>query len=119
MKIEVSATIGIVYTKQVGYWYKRNGYYIKDKWVKPKMIRKFKKVRIKEPYLSGSVEIKAFSDLVLGGVYSGDNGVQYLCVSKSNISEPISTLRNIPTNLGKLFLIPKDLTMVSKSYGER
>lgn len=118
MNIECNGTIGIVHKKQKPYWYKRKGYYVGERWVKPKKIRKFKTVTIKAPYLSGDIHLKVDSDFVIGGVYVDDNGKKYMCCSKTNIQNIQSTLRIVSTNLGKTFNVPKSLNLIMMQVGE-
>ena len=118
MKIDCLGTVGIVHTTQKPYWHKRKGYYVGERYVKPKKIRKYKTVRIKEPYLFGNIELKVDAEFVVGGVYVDENGKKYMCCSKTNFSEPISMLRIVATNLGKTFSAPKSLMLIMMQVGE-
>lgn len=118
MKIDCLGTIGIVHTKQKPYWYKRKGYYVGERYVKPKKIRKYKTVSLKEPYLSGDIQLKVDADFILGGVYVDDNGKKYMCTQKMSIPTPISTLRIVTMNLGKTFSAPKMLTHIMTPMSE-
>jgi len=115
MKIECLGTVGIVHTKQKPYWYKRKGFYVGKRYVKAKKIRKYKTVLIKEPYLSGNIELNVDADFVMGGIYVDENGKEYMCCRKMNINEMVSSLRIVSTNLGKLFSAPKTLTLIMKT----
>ncbi len=115
MRIECLGTIGIVHTKQVPYWYKRKGYYIGEKYVKAKKIRKYKTVQLKKPYLSGSVHLRVYSDLVMGGVYVDERGKKYMCVSNQFFTKTVCLLRICSTNLGSTFEPPQSLTLIMQS----
>jgi len=118
MKIECTGNIGVCSTKLVPYWYKRNGYYVGRRYVKPKRIKKFKRVKIKEPFLVGNIELGVDMDLFLGGIYVDENGQKYLCVRKSHIDKAYSWLRILQTNLGSFFSIPQSLTLLGKNITE-
>lgn len=118
MKIDCLGTIGIVHTKQKPYWYKRKGYYVGERYVKAKKIRKYKTVPLKEPYLSGDIQLKVDADFVLGGVYVDENGKKYCCVSFCNFTSPISTLKIVTTNLGKTFSAPTKLVHIMSAAFE-
>lgn len=109
MKINCLGTISIVYTKQKPYWYKRRGYYVGGRWVKPKKIRKHKAVLIKEPFLSGHITLEVDEKLILGGIYADENGKKYCCTMFHHFTEPLSTLEMVTTNLGKTFSVPTKL----------
>lgn len=119
MKIDCIATIGIVSTKQKPYWYKRKGYWVGKRYVKAKKIRKYKTVKLKEPYLSGDVRLKVYEALLMGGIYKADTGDTYVCTNLTNFTEPISELRHISTNLGKKFSVPQSLILAFKAVSER
>jgi hypothetical protein len=119
MNIECNGTIGIVSTRNRGYWYKRKGYYIGDKWVKPKRIRKFKKVPIK-PFLSGRIELKVDAELILGGIYRDENGRTYVCYTKNIFfGKPTSMLKIVATNLGETFSPPKSIALIMQACFEK
>lgn len=119
MRIEVSGNIGIVSTKRKYFNYKRKGYWVGQRWVKPKTIRKYKDVPIKEPYLSGNIELKVYEDFVLRGVYVDESERKYFCVTKNFIrNEPTSILKIIDMNIGNTFSPPKSLTLLGKPTAE-
>lgn len=119
MKIDCIGVIGIVHTKQKPYWYKRKGYYVGERWVRPKKICKYKTVPVKEPYLSGDIQLKVDADFVLGGVYIDENAKKYMCTQKVSMPNTISTLRIVTMNLGKTFSPPKNLQLVFTSMPEK
>lgn len=119
MNIKCFGTVGIVHRKQKPYWYKRKGYYVGERWVKPKKIRKFKTVPLKEPFLSGYIKLEVNEKLVLGGIYADENGKKYACVSFHNFTEPISELKIVTTNLGKTFAAPTQLVHIMSAAFER
>lgn len=118
MKITCIVEIGIVTKKLKGYWYKRKGYYIGKTWVKPKKIRKFKYVQIKEPFLSGSIELQVDIPLKLGCCYIDEHKRTYVCIDVENLKSPISILQGLSTILGKTFKTPTQLLLVQSSFSE-
>lgn len=120
MKIECLGNIVIVDTKPKPYWYKRNAYYVGNKKVKAKKIRKFKTVKLKEPYLSGNIRLIVDEHLTLGGVYQDNNGLKYICDIRLSIKETLqSQLRVVNTNLGKTFSCPKQLVCIMQTFPEK
>ena len=116
--IQVSGGITLVSTKRKPYWYKRKGYWVGDRYVKPKKIRKFKTVGLKKPYLAGDVTIEVNMACEVGHVYSDENKVLYICTSKSVIGLPCSRLRIVSTVLGSAYFFPIKLPCVHKPYSE-
>ena len=118
MKIDCLGTVGIVHTKQKPYWYKRKGFYVGERYVKAKKIRKYKTVPLKEPYLSGYIQLEVDEKLILGGIYADENGKKYCCVSFHNFTAPLSTLTIVTTDLGKTFAAPKKLVHIMSAAFE-
>jgi hypothetical protein len=119
MRIDVDATVGIVTTKIKLYQITRKGYWRSEKWIKPKKKTKVNKVPLKKPFLSGTVNLTAYSDLVLGGVYS-DGNETYVCVRKFNLGGPLSYLKNASTTFNNnIFIAPKELHLVSQMVPEK
>lgn len=110
MTIEILGTIEIVHTQQKPYWHKRKGYYVGDRWVKPKKVRKFKAIPIKQPYLFGDIKLRVDSDdFNLNEVFADESGRNYICTQVMAIPKPVSILTVLKTNLGKTFSAPKQL----------
>ncbi len=118
MQIACHGTIGVVTTKQKRYIKKRKGYYIGEKWVKPKRTVKFKQVPIKEPYLSGQILLSVNAELMLNGTYMDDACRLYICTSITRINGVTSTLMNANLNLGIAFSIPTRLQLIGKRITE-
>lgn len=109
MKIDCLGTVGIVHTKKKPYWYKRKGF---------RVVRKYKTVPLKEPYLSGYIQLEVDEKLILGGIYADENGKKYACVSFHNFTAPLSMLKIVTTNLGKTFSAPKNLVHIMSAFLE-
>lgn len=118
MKIEAKAAISIVTTKNKKYYYHRKGYYINGNYIKPKKILKIKKVPVKNPRLYGSIELFVDDLLDVSSIYMDENRVQYLCVSKENVTSPKSKLLNICTDLGSFYKTPNQLVKIGSMYAE-
>ncbi len=118
MQIACHGTIGVVTTKQKRYIKKRKGYFIGEKWVKPKKTVKFRQAPIKEPYLSGQILLSVNAELMLNGTYRDDAGRLYICTSITRMDGVISTLANANINLGIVFSIPTRLQLIGKRITE-
>lgn len=112
MNINCIGTVGIINTEQKFYWYKRKGYYIGDKYVKPRKLSRVKNIPIKDPYLYGDIKLVVDADLVLGGMYADENGKRYVCTESVSIQNTVCTLRITTMYLGKEFSVPKTLTFI-------
>jgi len=118
MNIKVIGTISVVSTIKKPYWHKRKGYYVGERWVKPKKKIKYKTVPLKQPHLFGDIQLEVDKDLVLNGMYVDENGKQYICMQRSLIPSPVSKLRVYNMNLGSTFSTPSKLTLVFSQASE-
>lgn len=117
--MRVIGRISIIATKPKHYWYHRKGYYVGERWVKPKKIRKCKYVPT-EPYLFGDLTLQDNRDLDLGRTYIDDSGRHWVCVNKTFYSDgAVSLLRIANPYLGTIYSDPQYLTPVSKPIGEK
>ena len=120
MRIEIDAQVGMVTTKNVPCKRKRKGYYRGDTYIKAKTFIRYKKIKIKNPYLSGTITLTVYDDLILGGIYEDQRGEKYLCVNKMHIGETKSFLKNATTSIrDNVFISPKSLICVVKTFPER
>lgn len=115
MRIDVSGNIKIVSTVRKPYWYKRAGYWVGDRFIAPKRIKKFKDVPLKTPYLYGHVQLVVHEHLRLGGTYVDHNGVRYRCTATTGGASNLM-IENI--NLGASFSPPLDLILIAQAFSE-
>ncbi len=119
MTIECIGNISVVDKTPKEITYKRKGYFIFNKWIKPKKLKRVKYVPLKEPYLFGTLTIVVDADYVLGGTYMDENINYWCCTSKTNLGVQKSSLKNVSTNLGRTFNIPTRLTLVMQQAPEK
>ena len=117
--MRVIGRISTIETKPKYYWYHRKGYYVGERWVKPKKIRKCKYIPT-EPYLFGTLMLLVDKGLDVGCSYVDDHDRKWLCTNKTITSEGCrSELKIMNPHLGKSFTPPSNLTIVYKPIGEK
>lgn len=121
MIIEIEGSIGIAATKLKAFFYKRKGYYVGERFVKPKRIKRFRRVPLKKPYIYfTNISLKAHEKLKLGGTYKDQSDIMWRCTQISSEGffnkNPISTLTPCKLYVEGVFNIPNKLLIVSEPF---
>jgi len=119
MKIECIVDITVSATVRKAFKYKRKGYFIGTKWVKPKTITRYREVSIKKPSLIGDIRIIVDELLIINGCYSDEYRNKYICTNRQVFGENnvSSELRISSMQLGQKFKTPTQLVLIGNSVG--
>jgi hypothetical protein len=117
--IQVKGAIILRSTEEKNSWHNRKGYYVGERWVKPRRIKRKKKVAIK-PYLFGILTLIVPRDCVLFGSYKCTEGRVWVCRNKRATTQGfVSWLEIANPYLGEKFIIPEDIQLLYNPIGEK
>lgn len=124
MIIELEGSFSIAATELKAFFYKRKGYYVGERFVKPKRIKRFRQVPLKTPFINlNNVQLKVHERMLLGGMYVDENGLKWICTTILSseafvVSNRVSILKPVELYLKGKFTAPKLLQNVALGFFE-